>query len=138
MRSVVAYCRSACEPEGGPSAVGDQAQAIRDYAKQRGLTLRSIYTDAGVSGVTLERPALQKLIADCRAGKIGTIITKDPDRHWRDKGQLFALLHVFQTTGVRVEYSTGDGERARYFETVILAAIAEIEETTARSRPRRG
>jgi hypothetical protein len=40
---------------------------MRHYAARRGSTLESIYTDAGVSGVTLDRPALQKLIAECRA-----------------------------------------------------------------------
>jgi DNA invertase Pin-like site-specific DNA recombinase len=44
------------------------------------LTLRAVYTDAGVSGVTLERPELQRLLADCQAGKVGTIITKDRAR----------------------------------------------------------
>jgi DNA invertase Pin-like site-specific DNA recombinase len=33
-----------------------------------------------VSGVTLDRPGLQQLIADCCAGKISMFITKDPER----------------------------------------------------------
>ena len=131
MRSVVAYCRSACEPQGGPSAVGSQVQMIRDYAERRGLSLDAIYSDAGVSGVTLERPALQRLIADCRAGKIGTVITKDTDRSSRDRGQLFALLHIFGTTGVRIKFSTLHGRSDRFLESV-LSAIAEIEKVSAR------
>jgi hypothetical protein len=101
--------------------VGACGAFVLAYAKQHVLTLRSIYTDADVSGVTLARPALQKLIADCRAGKIGT--HKRPCRLSRDKGQLFALLHVFQTNGVRVQYSTGD---AVFLEAVILSTIAKI------------
>jgi site-specific DNA recombinase len=56
-----------------------------------------IYTDAGVSGATLDRPALQRLIADCRAGKIGVVITKDTARLSRDSSQLFTLFgtHAF-------------------------------------------
>jgi DNA invertase Pin-like site-specific DNA recombinase len=106
MKHVVAYCRSANEPPDEPSAVRSQSDAICDYADRRGLTLGSIYADAGVSGVTLDRPALQQLIADCRAGKIGAVITKDPDRLSRDTRQLIALLHIFRSTGVRAEYST--------------------------------
>ena len=34
--------------------------------------------DAGVSGMTLEQPELQRLMKDCRAGKIGTVVTQDP------------------------------------------------------------
>jgi len=39
-----------------------------------------------------------------RAGKIDTILTTDPERLSRDTGQLFALLDVFQKTGVRVAF----------------------------------
>jgi site-specific DNA recombinase len=134
MRSVVAYCRSACEPDGGPAAVRGQARAIRDYSERRGLTLHAIYSDAGVSGVTLERPALQELITDCRAGKIGMVITKDADRLSRDTGQLIALLHIFATAGVHVEFSAGGRGCERFLE-IILSAVAELEQVAARSKP---
>jgi len=86
-----------------------------------------------VSGVTLDRPELQRLIADCRAGKIGTVITKDPDRLSRDLGQLVALLHIFETTGVRVKYSARQAQSDMFVETVI-SAVAELEEATTRSK----
>jgi DNA invertase Pin-like site-specific DNA recombinase len=37
--------------------------------------------------MTLDRPGLEKLIADCRAGKIDTVLTKDPERLSRDTSQ---------------------------------------------------
>jgi site-specific DNA recombinase len=108
-KNVVAYCRSACEEPGTPSSAYSQALTIRRYAKRRGMNVREVYIDPGVSGITLDRPALQRLIADCRSGKIGTVITKDRERLSRDMGQLVALLHVFGKTGVHVEYSTREG-----------------------------
>jgi len=132
MKPIVAYCRSANEPPDEPSAVRSQADAICDYAERRGLTLGCVYADAGVSGVTLDRPALQQLIADCRAGKIGAVITKDPDRLSRDTRQLVALLHIFRTTGVRVEYSTREGQGDRFLESA-LSAVAELAEARAHS-----
>jgi len=112
MKSVVAYCRSACEEPGTPSSAYSQADAIRRYAEQRGLTLGAVYTDAGVSGVRMKRPGLERLLADCRAGKVGMIITKDADRLSRDMGQLIAVLHIFAKAGVRVEYSVRTPEKA--------------------------
>jgi site-specific DNA recombinase len=132
-KNVVAYCRSACEEPGTPSSAYSQARTIRQYAKRHGINVREVYIDPGVSGVTLDRPALQRLIADCRAGKIGTVITKDRARLSRDMGQLFALLHVFGKSGVHVEYSTREGQSDLFLETVMLSAIAEYEEATARS-----
>jgi site-specific DNA recombinase len=131
MRSVVAYCRSACEEPGTPSSAYSQAEAIQRYAEQRGLTLSAAYADAGVSGVTLKRPELQRLIADCRAGKIGTIVTKDVDRLSRDMCQQVALLHIFVAAGVRVEFSAREGYSDTYL-TKTLSAIAELEEATLR------
>jgi hypothetical protein len=67
------------------------SELLAQCSFDQALVLGTIYTDAGVSGATLERPELQRLIADCRAGKVGMVITRDADRLSRDKGQLIAL-----------------------------------------------
>ena len=103
MKNVVAYCRTAWASPSDPlSGVKLQSQEIRRYAKAHGLVIRETYMDAGVSGMTLERPELQRLMEDCRVGKIGTVVTQDPERLSRDTGQLIALLHVLLEAGVRV------------------------------------
>jgi site-specific DNA recombinase len=65
------------------------------------LKIREMYIDPGVSGITLERPALGKLLADCRAGKIGAVIVKNAERLSRNEGQLMVILDAFQKSGVR-------------------------------------
>jgi hypothetical protein len=48
-----------------PSAEAQrQEQMVRRYADARGLIICGRFLDAGVSGGTLERPALQSLLAD--------------------------------------------------------------------------
>jgi site-specific DNA recombinase len=126
MKSVVAYCRPACEEAGTPSSAYSQADAIQRYAEQRGITLSAVYTDAGVSGVRMNRPGLERLLADCRAGKVGTIITRDADRLSRDMSQLIALLHIFQKTGVRVEYSAREGQSDSRHLKAQLSVLAEF------------
>ena len=133
MKTVVAYCRSACEEPGTPSSAYSQADAVQRYAEQRGLALGAVYTDAGVSGVRMKRPGLERLLADCRAGKIGVIITKDADRLSRDMGQLIALLHIFAKAGVRVEYSAREGQSDKYLET-LLSVLAELNKAARRSK----
>ena len=81
MKEDVAYCRVACAKQSDPSAEAQrQEHMVRRYADARGLIICETYLDAGVSGGTLARPALQSLLADCRAGKIGTVITQDLER----------------------------------------------------------
>ena len=122
MKAVVAYCRSACEPQDGPSAVQKQVDAILGGAWRN---VSHVYLDAGVSGVTLDRPALQQLIADCLAGKIATVVTHDPDRLSRDSRKLLVLLNIFREADVRVEFITGS-ERIPFLLTV-LSAVSEFE-----------
>jgi site-specific DNA recombinase len=124
---VVAYCRTACaDPHDPLAGVRRQEEELRRYAKSKELVIRASYAEAGISGITLERPELQRLLADCLAGRIATVITKDPDRLSRDSGQLLLLLQLFRKAGVLVEYSdTVPNER--FFATV-LSAIAEYEE----------
>ena len=92
MKEVVAYCRVACAKESDPSAEAQrQEQMVRRYADARGLIICETYLDADVSGGTLERPALQSLLADCRAGRIDTVITQDLERLSHDPLSLIAV-----------------------------------------------
>jgi DNA invertase Pin-like site-specific DNA recombinase len=60
------------------------------------------------------------------------VITKDPDRLSRNFRQLIALLHIFRTTGVRVEYTTREGQSDSFLEAA-LSVVAELAEARAHS-----
>jgi DNA invertase Pin-like site-specific DNA recombinase len=122
MKKTVAYCRTALASQSDPLVeVSAQAEAVRAYARGCGMTVHETYMDAGVSGVTLIRPALQQLLADCRVGQVGVVMTRDADRLSRDTSQLIALLHRFRIYGVRVEFATG-GQRS--FDLILSAMSA--------------
>jgi site-specific DNA recombinase len=137
MKLVVAYCRSACEEPGTPSSAYSQAEAIRHYTDQRGLNLSAVYTDAGVSGVTMKRPGLGKLLVDCRSGKIGMIITKDPERLSRDTMQLVALLEIFREAGAHVVFSTKSGEDRYASFKAYMSGVAKLQEAKRQLKPKR-
>ena len=53
------------------------------------VALPDMYDDGGISGGTLERPALQRLLADIAAGRIDTVVVYKVDRlKATDRGQL--------------------------------------------------
>jgi hypothetical protein len=93
------------------------------------MTLYDTYMDVRVSGVTLARPALQQLLADCRAGKIGVVLARDADRLSRDTSQLFALLHRFAIYGVRVQFANENGENGS-------CSISRCQPSPISTRPR--
>jgi Resolvase, N terminal domain len=110
MNRAVAYCRTACgTPSDRLSGLEDQRNAIRQYATRNGLTVVDTYMDVGVSGASLNRPQLQQLIADCRAGNVRMVVTQDPDRLSRDYSQLLALLQMFKAEGVCLAFATQEG-----------------------------
>jgi site-specific DNA recombinase len=56
----------------------EAAQAyIQSQAHAGWTALPDRYDDAGYSGSNLERPALQRLVADIRAGQIDCVLTRN-------------------------------------------------------------
>ena len=58
------------------------------------------YDDGGFSGGTLERPALQRLMADIEAGRVNTVICYKIDRLSRSLMDFARLVEVFDRHGV--------------------------------------
>ena len=88
------------------------------------------YTDRATSGMTLDRPELRKLIGECHAGKIGVVLTADPERLSRDVGQLTALLETFRKAGVHLQFTASGGRTRFEFLGVVLSAVVQFEATT--------
>ena len=64
------------------------------------------YDDGGLSGASLDRPALQKLLADVRAGKITIVVVYKVDRLTRSLADFAKLVELFDQHGgvVRVDH----------------------------------
>jgi site-specific DNA recombinase len=54
------------------------------------------YDDGGLSGASLDRPALQKLLADVRAGKITIVVVYKVDRLTRSLADFAKLVELYQ------------------------------------------
>src|SRR5215211_5184560 len=74
----------------------DASQAyIRSQAHAGWTMLRSKYDDGGFSGGNIERPALQRLLEDVRAGKIDVIVVYKLDRLTRSLADFAKLVELF-------------------------------------------
>lgn len=58
------------------------------------------YDDGGISGGTLERPALKRLIADIELGKVDVVVVYKIDRLSRSLMDFAKLVDVFERRGV--------------------------------------
>jgi site-specific DNA recombinase len=69
--------------------------------KHEGWTvLPTLYDDGGYSGGTMERPALQRLLADIEAGQIDVVVVYKVDRLTRALSDFAKLVEVFDRRGV--------------------------------------
>ena len=58
------------------------------------------YDDGGISGGTLERPALKRLLADIEAGRVDVVVVYKIDRLSRVLMDFSKLVEVFDRAGV--------------------------------------
>ena len=63
-------------------------------------TARTRYDDGGFSGGKLERPGLQRLLADIRAGRIEIVVVYKVDRLTRSLADFARLVEIFDGEGV--------------------------------------
>jgi site-specific DNA recombinase len=63
------------------------------------IALPDMYDDGGLSGGTMERPALQRLLADIRAGKIQIIVVYKVDRLTRSLADFAKIVDVLDAHG---------------------------------------
>jgi site-specific DNA recombinase len=73
---------------------------IRSQQHEGWASARTRYDDGGFSGGNLERPALQHLIADIRAGRIDIVVVYKVDRLTRSLADFARLVELFDAHGV--------------------------------------
>src|SRR2546429_5582907 len=73
---------------------------IRSQQHEGWVLVKTRYDDGGFSGGNVERPALQDLIADIRAGRIDIVIVYKVDRLTRSLGDFARLVELFDTQAV--------------------------------------
>lgn len=80
------YLRLSSEDErnGESLSIDNQRKILTDYITEQGWTLFDEYVDDGVSGVTFERPGIQRMLDDAKTGKINLILCKDLSRFGRN------------------------------------------------------
>jgi DNA invertase Pin-like site-specific DNA recombinase len=79
----------------------DASQAyIRSQAHAGWTLLRGKYDDGGFSGGNTDRPALQQLLEDVRAGKVDIIVVYKVDRLTRSLADFAKLVELFDRHGV--------------------------------------
>ena len=80
------YCRLSNDDErdGESVSIENQKLLLQRYVRERGWNEIDTYIDDGYSGTNFQRPGVQRLIADAKAGRINVILVKDLSRFGRN------------------------------------------------------
>jgi site-specific DNA recombinase len=117
----------------------DAAQAYIRSQAHAGWTLRSRYADGGYSGGSTDRPALQRLLADVKAGKTDVIVVYKVDRLTRSLADFAKLVELFDAhrvsfVSVTQQFNTTTSMGRLTLNVLLSFAQFEREVTSERIR----
>ena len=73
---------------------------IKSQAGEGWTAVKTHYDDGGISGGTLERPALKRLLNDIEAGRVNVVVVYKVDRLTRSLADFAKIVEIFDTHGV--------------------------------------
>jgi len=106
IRRCAVYTRKSSEHglEQDFNSLDAQREAAEAYVKSQAhegwRLIKTHYDDGGLSGGTLERPALQALLTDIRGRKIDVVVVYKVDRLTRSLADFAKLVELFEAHGV--------------------------------------
>jgi DNA invertase Pin-like site-specific DNA recombinase len=118
-----------------------QLDEVREFCRRRGWKIAGEFVDEGISGSREHRPALDRLLSDCRKRLVDAVVVYRYDRFARNLRQLVIALDELRALGIDfvslhdgVDTSTPNGRLV----FGIFASIAEFERELIRDRVRSG
>jgi len=112
---------------------------IRSQKSERWVLVPDAYDDGGISGGTLERAALQRLMADIAAGRVDIVVVYKVDRLTRSLADFAKLVETFDAAGasfvsVTQQFNTSTSMGRLTLNMLLSFAQFEREVTAERIR----
>lgn len=128
---VAAYVRVSAEKDAAIASLENQATTYAEQIKANPeWEFACIYEDRGISGTKEMRPQFQRMLKDCRDGKIDLILTKSFTRFARNTVVLLETLRELKGLGIEVIFEKDNirslNESGELLIT-LLAAFAQAE-----------
>ena len=129
---VAAYARvSTDSTDQANSFLAQMEHYQRMIAANENWTLADVYADRGISGTSAEKRAdFQRMLSDCRQGRIDKILVKSISRFARNTKECLEIVRELKAIGVGVcfeEQNIDTGKVTGELLTSVFAAIAQKE-----------
>ncbi len=135
------YARVSTDEQAQNFSIPHQLEQLRAYCTMRNYTIVSEYIDAGYSGTSPERPEYNRLLNDCRGGRVDIVLVYRIDRFFRSN------RHMYNALGELEEWNVGFASVTESFDTSsamgkamlgMLSTFAEWERNTFIERSHHG
>ena len=140
--TVAAYLRVSSRLQQQRETIASQREAVLEHAGSRGWIIpeEQVFADDGVSGATLDRPALEALRDAVASGRVETVLVWSVDRLSRNFAHQMLLQEEFDRSGVKIVFAQepDDGTPQGMLLRQMLSVISEYERTQIAERSRRG
>ncbi|KKD22235.1 MULTISPECIES: recombinase family protein [Staphylococcus] len=127
------YIRVSTERQVEGYSIEGQITQIEQYCKFNGYELVDIYADRGISGKSMNRPELQRMLNDAKNGKLDCVMVYKTNRLARNTSDLLTIVEELHRQNVeffslseRMEVKNSTGK----LMLQILASFSEFERNT--------
>lgn len=123
---VAAYCRVSSDSDDQAHSFGAQTEYYTKLIGENPLwTLADIYADEGITGTSMKkRDEFNRMIADCKRGKIDRILTKSVSRFARNTVDCLDTVRMLSDLGISVLFEKEQIDTAKMSSEVILGMIS--------------
>ena len=136
------YARVSTDSQLEGYSIDAQKEFLISYAKSKDYTEFEFYIDGGYSGKDLNRPAIQRLIEDCKNHKIDAVFVFKLDRISRSqRDTLYLIEEVFNKYDVSFISMRENFDTSSPFGKAmigVLSVFAQLERETILERTRIG
>lgn len=127
------YIRVSTERQVEDYSIEGQITQIEQYCQFNGYELVDIYADRGISGKSMNRPELQRMLNDAKNGKLDCVMVYKTNRLARNTSDLLTIVEELHRQNVeffslseRMEVKNSTGK----LMLQILASFSEFERNT--------
>lgn len=132
-KRIGAYIRVSTERQVEGYSIEGQITQIEQYCQFNGYELVDIYADRGISGKSMNRPELQRMLNDAKNGKLDCVMVYKTNRLARNTSDLLTIVEELHRQNVeffslseRMEVKNSTGK----LMLQILASFFEFERNT--------
>lgn len=112
------------EGEGESNSIVHQKEILEAYAKKNGFGNIRHFFDDGITGTVFNRPGLNAMLDEVKAGRVATVIVKDQSRIGRDVLEVGLMKRTFEENDVRFIAANDNLDTANGFD--IMSIIRDV------------